>query len=147
MNSGITFSLLVSGAALTRLRSDTMSLMSGQHLGHDRGPAVVDRGPTLSVALAQLHLQGAIVLRGEYTEAWAYDSLPPKDAATVLAPGTERLILFHVIASGRAWIQTSDSERHWASAGGRRCPACRSSAGVRFRCTFEVRRGQAVGFA
>ncbi len=94
-----------------------MSLMSGRLQGHDRGPAVVDRGPTLSVALAQLHLQGAIFLRGEYTEAWAYDSLPPKDAATVLAPGTERLILFHVIASGRAWIQTSESERHWASAG------------------------------
>ena len=64
-----------------------MSLMSGQVLGHDQVPAVVDRGPTLSVALAKLHLQGAIFLRGEYTEAWAYDSLPPKDAATVLAPG------------------------------------------------------------
>ena len=108
---------MFSGAALPRLRSDTISLMSGQLLGHDRGPAVADRGPTLSAALTQLHLQGAIFLRGEYTEAWAYDSLPPKDAATVLAPGSERLILFHVIASGRAWIQTSDSERHWASAG------------------------------
>jgi hypothetical protein len=94
-----------------------MSFMSGRLQGHDRGPAVVDRGPTLSVALAQLHLQGAIFLRGEYTEAWAYDSLPPKDVVTVLAPGATRVILFHVIASGRAWIQTSNSERHWASSG------------------------------
>lgn len=94
-----------------------MSFMSGQLVGHDRGPAVDDREATLPVALAQLHLQGAIFLRGEYTEAWAYDSLPPKDAVTVLAPGAKRMILFHVIATGRAWIQTPDSERHWASAG------------------------------
>ena len=67
--------------------------------------------------VAQLRLQGAIFLRGEYTEAWAYDSLPPKDAVAVLAPGAERMILFHVIASGKAWIETYDSERHWAEAG------------------------------
>ena len=67
--------------------------------------------------LAQLRLQGAIFLRGEYTEAWAYDSLPPKDAVAVLAPGAERMLLFHVIASGKAWIETYESERHWAEAG------------------------------
>ena len=27
------------------------------------------------------------------------------------------MILFHVIASGEAWIETYDSERHWARAG------------------------------
>jgi AraC-like DNA-binding protein len=71
----------------------------------------------LSGTLARLRLQGAIFLRGEYTEAWAYDSLPPRDAVAVLAPGAERMILFHVIASGKAWIETYDSERHWAEAG------------------------------
>jgi AraC-like DNA-binding protein len=35
----------------------------------------------------------------------------------VLAPGTDRLILFHVIAAGQAWIQTADGERHWAGEG------------------------------
>jgi hypothetical protein len=60
-----------------------MILMSGQLLGHDRIPAMADRGTTLSAALARLRLQGAIFLRGEYTEAWAYESVPPRDA---LAP-------------------------------------------------------------
>lgn len=51
-------------------------------------------------------------LRVEDTEAWAYDSLPPRDALAVLAPGAWRVILFPVIASGRAWIETYDGERH-----------------------------------
>jgi AraC-like DNA-binding protein len=94
-----------------------MSLMPGQLTGHDRAPAAPDRSATLSGALARLRLQGAIFLRGEYSEAWAYDSLPPQDALAVLAPGAQRVILFHVIASGRAWIETYHSERHWAGAG------------------------------
>jgi AraC-like DNA-binding protein len=91
--------------------------MPGRLLSHDRAPAVPDREATLSITLARLHLQGAIFLRGEYTEAWAYESLPPQDAIAILAPGAERMILLHVIASGQAWIETYDSERHWASAG------------------------------
>jgi AraC-like DNA-binding protein len=91
--------------------------MSGRLLSHDRVPAIADREATLAGTLAQLRLQGAIFLRGEYTEAWAYDSLPPKDALAVLAPGAERMLLFHVIASGKAWIETYESERHWASEG------------------------------
>ena len=67
--------------------------MSGRLLSHDRVPAIADQEATLSGALARLHLQGAIFLRGEYTEAWAYDSLPPRDAVAVLAPGAERMIL------------------------------------------------------
>jgi AraC-like DNA-binding protein len=62
-------------------------------------------------------LQGAIFLRGEYSEAWAYESLAPQDATAILAPGAPRTILFHVVASGRAWIDTDGGERHWASAG------------------------------
>jgi AraC-like DNA-binding protein len=64
-----------------------------------------------------LRVEGAIFLRGEYTEAWAYESLPARDATTILAPSLERVILFHVIASGRAWIETSPGERLWANAG------------------------------
>ena len=94
-----------------------MSVMSGRVLSHDRVPAMADREATLSDTLARLRLQGAIFLRGEYTEPWAYDSLPPRDAVAVLAPGAKRMILFHVIAAGRAWIETYDSERHWAGAG------------------------------
>jgi AraC-like DNA-binding protein len=117
MNSGIAISSHISAPGLSRLSCDTMSLMPGQLLGHDRIPAMADQGATLSAALARLRLQGAIFLRGEYTEAWAYESVPPRDALAVLAPGAERVILFHVIASGEAWIETNDSERHWARAG------------------------------
>jgi AraC-like DNA-binding protein len=91
--------------------------MSARLTSHDRGPALDDREPTLSSALARLHLQGAIFLRGEYTEAWAYDSLPARDAVAILAPHAQRVILFHVIAKGLAWVETFDGERHWASAG------------------------------
>jgi AraC-like DNA-binding protein len=86
---------------------------------HDRSAAGADREATtaLSGALSRLHLDGAIFLRGEYTEAWAYESLPARDATTILAPSMERVILFHVIASGRAWIETTPGERLWANAG------------------------------
>jgi AraC-like DNA-binding protein len=64
-----------------------------------------------------LRLRGAIFLRGEYSEAWGYESLPARDATFILAPGTERVILFHVVATGRAWIETTPGERLWAGAG------------------------------
>ncbi|MGW1343404.1 AraC family transcriptional regulator [Kribbella sp. NPDC002412] len=91
--------------------------MADQGPHHDRSPALADREATLSRALSRLHLEGAIFLRGEYTEPWAYESLPPQDATAVLAPHVRRVILFHVVATGRAWIETVEGERHWASAG------------------------------
>jgi AraC-like DNA-binding protein len=93
--------------------------MSGPPAFHDRSAAATDReaAAPLSLALSRLHLQGAIFLRGEYSEAWAYESLPAKDATAILAPEAERVILFHVIASGRTWIETTPGERLWADAG------------------------------
>jgi AraC-like DNA-binding protein len=96
---------------------DTISVVSASLTSHDRASATVDRNATPPVPLDRLRLSGAIFLRGEYTEAWAYDSLPPQDAIAVLAPGAERMVLFHVIAQGRAWIETDDGDRHWADAG------------------------------
>jgi Cupin len=89
---------------------------------HDRAATAVDRkatdrGAPPPVPLARLRLQGAIFLRGEYSEAWAYESLPQQDAAALLAPGAQRVVLFHVIGAGRAWIETDGGERHWADAG------------------------------
>jgi AraC-like DNA-binding protein len=93
--------------------------MSGLIAGHDPAPGVTDRAATsaLSDALAHLQLQGAIFMRGEYTEAWAYESLPSKDAAAILAPGASRVVLFHVVASGRCWIEAGGGERLWAQGG------------------------------
>jgi AraC-like DNA-binding protein len=96
-----------------------MSVMSGVIASHDRSADNADRkaATALATAFTRLHLEGAIFLRGEYTEAWAYESLPAADATTILAPDAERVILFHVVATGRAWIETTPGERMWAEAG------------------------------
>ncbi|MET0840114.1 MAG: AraC family transcriptional regulator [Marmoricola sp.] len=93
--------------------------MSSPEAGHDRAPGVADPDPTaaLNDALAGLRLRGAIFLRGEYTEGWAYESIPAGDIAALLVPDAKRVILFHVVASGRCWIETEAGERHWAEAG------------------------------
>ncbi|NUR05925.1 MAG: AraC family transcriptional regulator [Nocardioidaceae bacterium] len=93
--------------------------MPGQHAFHDRVPAVPDRDPTaaLSDALDRLRLQGAIFLRGEYSESWAYESMTSRETAAVLAPGAERVVLFHVVSSGRCWVETDDGDRRWADPG------------------------------
>ena len=93
--------------------------MSDSRSGHDPEPALPDEGPTsaLEHALSRLHLEGAIFLRGDYSEAWAYESLPSSDAAAILAPRATRVLLFHVVASGRCWIETEPGRPHWASAG------------------------------
>jgi AraC-like DNA-binding protein len=86
---------------------------------HDSLAAVPDRDATgaLDAALSRLQLQGAIFLRGEYTESWAYQSMSARETAEILAPGTDRVVLFHVVSSGRCWVETDDSERRWADPG------------------------------
>ncbi len=64
-----------------------------------------------------MRLQGAVFLRGEYTEAWAYRSPSTTDTAALLQPGAPRVALFHVVASGRCWVALDGGERHWADAG------------------------------
>lgn len=72
----------------------------------------------MQAALGRLRLQGAIFLRGEYTEGWALESMPARDVMALLTPGAKRVILFHLVAAGRAWVESDGSgERHWASSG------------------------------
>lgn len=96
-----------------------MSLMSSRPTGHDHVPGVPDQDPTpaLAEALEGLRLRGAIFLRGEYTENWAYESLPAGDLTSLLAPDAARVILFHVVAAGRCWVEAEGGERLWAEAG------------------------------
>ena len=92
---------------------------------HDRTTGAPDRTTTtvphrseaLARAVARLRLQGALFLRAEYREPWAYDSLTGPATAAMLHPGTDRVILFHVVASGQCWVTVDDGPRHWASAG------------------------------
>jgi len=102
-----------------------MSLMSWFTTSHDRAAEDPDRDPgpgqhsstDLTDALDGLRLSGAIFLRGEYTESWGFSSMAAGDLGRVLAPAAPRLILFHVVAAGRCWIETDASERLWAGAG------------------------------
>jgi AraC-like DNA-binding protein len=71
----------------------------------------------LDAALDRLRLDGAIFLRGEYTEAWAYESPTGEMMASVLRPGREQLVYFHIIASGRCWVSVEGGEPHWAGRG------------------------------
>lgn len=98
---------------------DRLIVHAGIPRDHDRIAAAPDREATLELAelLSGLRPDGAIFLRGEYSESWAYESMPSADAVAILAPEAQRVLLFHVIASGRAWIEVPGGERHWANAG------------------------------
>lgn len=71
----------------------------------------------LDQALDQLRLEGAIYLRAEYTEPWALADQGGPFFASLMHPGAERLVLFHVVASGRCFVSCAGGERCWASAG------------------------------
>ena len=71
----------------------------------------------MRAVLDGLRLTGAVFLRAEYTENWAYESMPVEDLASALVPEARRVTLFHVVASGRCWVEVEPGERHWASAG------------------------------
>jgi AraC-like DNA-binding protein len=68
-------------------------------------------------ALERLRLEGAIYLRAEYSERWALAGQGGPMFAAMMHPGAERLVLFHVIASGRCWVSPPDGDRTWAEAG------------------------------
>jgi len=103
-----------------------MSLVQRPPAGHDPATGPADREATTSEprppdplddALERLRLEGAIFLRAEYREPWAYRSMTGPDTAAILRPGTERVVLFHLVSSGTCWVQVDGQEKHWASAG------------------------------
>jgi AraC-like DNA-binding protein len=79
-------------------------------------PNVETRSDVLRATLEQLRLEGAIFFRSELTDAFAFESAP---LALVdwLNPGSDRLILFHIVASGSCWVAVDDGVRHWAHEG------------------------------
>ena len=70
-----------------------------------------------SAALERLRLEGAVFLRAEYRDPWSYVSLTGPETADLLRPGTDRVVLFHLVASGTCWVEVDGEVRHWASAG------------------------------
>jgi AraC-like DNA-binding protein len=130
MNSGMvcSFYVFVYGIAPPSCY-DRISVMPRQAVDHDRDTGVPDPEATgvtnsdatnsdaLRGALEQLRLEGAVFLRAEYRESWAYESLPGAATAALLRPGTDRVILFHVVASGTCWIAVDGGPKFWADQG------------------------------
>ena len=83
--------------------------MSSRTTDHDRAPGGVDRDPgrpRTSRSLDGLRLNGAVFLRAEYTESWAFESMPverPRPRRWCRTRGG--VTLFHVVAAGRCWVE------------------------------------------
>jgi len=71
----------------------------------------------LDEALERMRLEGAIFMCAEHTEGWALKDLGGPMFAAMMHPGADRLVLFHLVASGRCWVSGADGERYWADAG------------------------------
>ncbi len=71
----------------------------------------------LNEALERMRLEGAIFMLCEFTEGWALKDLGGPMFAAMMHPGADRLVIFHVVASGRCWVSGTDGERYWADAG------------------------------
>jgi AraC-like DNA-binding protein len=82
----------------------------------------------LSDVLGRIRLSGALFLKGQYSAPWAFDSPGSCALVDLLAPGAERLIVFHVVRRGHLWISAGGhhmefeagdlailpaSHRHW----------------------------------
>jgi AraC-like DNA-binding protein len=77
---------------------------------------VMDGSSVLDDALDHLRLEGALFFRSELTAPFEFDSAP-LTLADALVPGADRLILFHIIATGSCWVSVPGGERHWAQSG------------------------------
>ena len=67
-------------------------------------------------ALERLRLDGALFFRSELTEPFAFESTPLA-LADALAPGADRLTLFHIVASGSCWVALDDDVHYSAEEG------------------------------
>src|SRR3954454_3828257 len=70
----------------------------------------------LTSTLEQLRLQGAIFFRAEFTDGFAFESAPLA-FADALTPRADRLILFHIVASGSCGWWLDAGGRHGAARG------------------------------
>jgi AraC-like DNA-binding protein len=84
----------------------TMTERPDDVIGTPPMPATELRSDLLGDVLGQIRLSGALFLLGRYTAPWALDS--PGNCALVdlLAPGAERLLVFHSVRKGRVAVSS-----------------------------------------
>jgi AraC-like DNA-binding protein len=64
----------------------------------------------LSEALKSVHMTGAIFYHAECTAPWGFRVPPLEKVAHVLAPGTERLIGYHLVTEGEALVRFPEAD-------------------------------------
>lgn len=72
------------------------------------GPSGTD---VLSDILRVFRVTGAALLRAEFNAPWGCDNPPASRVASILHAGTNRLIIFHIVAEGRCWVEVDGHER------------------------------------
>ena len=66
----------------------------------------------LSEALNAVHMTGAIFYHAECTAPWGFRVPHLENVAHVLAPGTERLVSYHLVTEGEATVGFDESQVH-----------------------------------
>jgi len=64
----------------------------------------------LSEVLRSVRITSAVFFTGEFSVPWRFASPPQEKVAPVLAPGTEHLVLFHLVTKGEATARTTAHE-------------------------------------
>lgn len=71
----------------------------------------------LSEALRSVHMTGAIFYRAECTSPWGFAIPPLREYAHLLAPGTERVVSYHLMTEGDAVARFGDGHEVPITAG------------------------------
>ena len=71
----------------------------------------------LSEAFVAVRATGAIFFAMECSEPWALAVPDVNEAAHLMAPGTERIVNYHLVTEGRALVSFDDGETFWAESG------------------------------
>lgn len=71
----------------------------------------------LSDVLRVLELSGAVCFRAELSAPWALAVPDSKESTPRLLPSAARLVLFHVVISGRCWIAVEGKGPLWLETG------------------------------
>ena len=59
----------------------------------------------LSETLRVVRLTGAIFINARFSAPWCYQSPSADAAAPFLEPGAERVVIFHLVTEGEAWVE------------------------------------------
>src|SRR6185312_10746316 len=63
----------------------------------------------LSETLRVVRLVGAIFINARFSAPWSYQSPSADSAASILEPGAERVVIFHLITEGECYVELGDA--------------------------------------